>query len=91
MCRSIVLDNHPVDPAIKEHLRHQAVDEGHDSCSLDDDEINRLFDKNYSYLLRVFNHQGVQGIVNDFARLLKRQRRLTRFEVMEQLRALSML
>lgn len=91
MCRSIVLDNTPVAPAVKEHLRRQAVDEGHESCSLEDDEINRLFDKNYSYLLRVFNHQGVQSVVNDFAKVLKRQRRLTRFEVMEQLRALSML
>lgn len=91
MCRTIVLHKSPVDPAVKEHLRHHAVDEGHDSCSLEEDEINRIFNKNYSYLLRVFNHQGVQEIINDFARELKHNRRFTRFEVMEHLRALSML
>ena len=91
MCRSLVLNSEPVTPDIKEHLRHQAVDEGTEWCSLEEDEINRLFDKNYSYMMRVFNHRGVQSIVHDFARTLKDHRRMTRFEVLEQLRALTML
>ena len=64
---------------------------GADSCQLEDDETLRLFNKNYTYLHRVFNHYGVQSVVNDFAGELKRCRRMTRYDVIDHLRALSSL
>lgn len=91
MCRSVILDHTPVSADIKNYLRECVIEAGHDICDLEDDESGRLFDKNYMYLHRVFNHTGVQGIAHDFADVLKRRRRLTRMDVMEQLRALSML
>lgn len=91
MCRKVVLDNEAVDAEIKRFLRDFMLDEGKSTCDLDEEETARLFDKNYTYLHRVFNHHGVQGIAHDFANVLKRRRRMTRMEVIEQLRALSML
>lgn len=91
MCRWIVLEGDTLKPSMRQRLHDIVADEGRDTCALEDDEINRLFDKNYAYLHRVFNHQGVQSIAHDFARELKRQRRFTRAEIIEQLRALSML
>lgn len=90
MCRSIVHDNKPVAEEHRKAIREMVAEEGKESCGLDDDEISRVFDKEYSILLRVFNHQGVQGVAHDFADTLKRRRRLSRLEVLEQLRALSM-
>lgn len=92
LCRRLVLDNERTlaDETVGE-LQRLMLDEGRRSCSLDDDEISRLFNKNYSYLHRVFSHRGVQNVAHEFADTLMRSRRLTRNEVIEQLRALSML
>ena len=65
--------------------------EGSDSCSLDEDESQRLFDKNYNYLYRIFNHRGVHDVAHSFADALKRSRRMTRIEILEQLRGLRVL
>lgn len=92
MCRRMVLDREQaLDPDLRSQLRSLMIEVGHDSCSLDDDETSRLFDKNFTYLHRVFSHIGVQGVTRDFAEALKRRRRMTRMDVIEQLRALRML
>ncbi|MCM1347972.1 MAG: hypothetical protein NC338_01055 [Firmicutes bacterium] len=91
MCRSYVLDNRQLDPETKQLLLDHILLEGRDECNLDDDETRRLFDKNYVYLTRVFTHQGVQSVCHDFAGALKRRRRMSRLEILEQLRALQML
>lgn len=91
MCRNMVLDRTAVSAEIKDMLGKCVLDEGSSWCNLEEDETRRLFEKNYTYLYRVFNHRGVQEVVHDFANALKRRRRMTRLDVIEQLRALSML
>ena len=91
MCRAMVLDHGTVAEEKKRAVYNEVAAEGHDTCGLDDDEINRVFNREYTILHRVFNHQGVQGIAHDFADTLKRRRRMSRLEVLEALRALSML
>lgn len=91
LCRSLVLDHKELDGSLRSRLHDVIMEEGRDTCSLDDDETDRLFDKNYRYLYRIFNHQGVQGVAHDFADKLKRSRRLSRMEVIDCLRALNML
>ena len=91
MCRSIVRDRKPLSPAVRERLRRLSIEQGNESCSLDEDESGRLFDKNYTYLTRVFNHTGIGSVCHDFADTLKRRRRLTRHEILEELRALGMM
>ena len=91
LCRSLLLE-HAVPPKnIHDELRSLAVSEGTDTCALEADEIEHIFDKNYSYLTRIFSHRGVQSVANDFATALQASRRLSRLEVLEHLRALSML
>lgn len=91
MCRRIVLSHSQMDAETRQALRQLIVEVGKESCQLEEDETSRLYDKNYTYLHRIFNHMGVQSLVNDFADLLKRRRQLSRLEVMEALRALSSL
>lgn len=91
MCRSMVYHHKPLEPALRTRLHDIVAEEGHDVCALEDDEIERIFDKIYNSLYRVFNHRGVQEVADDFADTLKRVRRMTRMEVVEQLRALRML
>lgn len=91
LCRSYVLHREQVDDATRGELLSYLDEEGRETCSLESDEIERLFNKSYNYLHKVFNHVGVQGVVHDFARDLKAQRRMSRGEVIEHLRALRML
>ncbi len=91
VCRNIVLNRSFIGEKVKKQLFSYVEEEGKESCSLDNDEIRRLFDKNYDYIYRLFNHNGVQEIVHGFASRLKQQRKLSRADVIEGLRALSML
>lgn len=91
MCRSMVRNVKLVDDATRKLLLDIVTEEGQNSCSLDDDECARLFDKNYRYLYQVFNHRGVHDVAHSFADRLKRSRRLTRAEIIEQLRGLTIL
>lgn len=91
LCRSYVLHESSLDNKIKDELIKYLDEEGRETCSLDSDEVRRLFDKSFSYLNKVFNHSGVQSIAHDFARVLKNRRRMSRGEVIEQLQALHQL
>lgn len=91
LCRHIVKDRRELPTEVREYVHNIAREEGHDSCSLDDDEIDRLFDKNYNYLNRVFTHRGVQSVAHDFASTLLQRRTLSRLDVLELLDALRML
>lgn len=91
LCRNRVLRVTRVDDKVKKSLHDAVYEEGHNVCSLEDDEIDRLFDKNFNYLDRVFSNRGVQSVAHDFAALLRSRRVLSRAEIVEQLRALNML
>lgn len=91
MSRRMVLDGEPVTADMKQILERCVTDDAQHWCELQPDETHRLFEKNYTYLYRVFNHRGVQEVIHDFARTLKRRRRMSRLDVIEQLRALSMI
>lgn len=91
LCRHLVARRADVPEELVGLLRSLACGEGRQSCELDEDEVNRLFDKNYTYLRRVFSHHGVQSVAHDFAATLISRRSLSRHDVLEQLSALNML
>lgn len=91
LCRSIVLHNTKPDADMHRALLEAIVNEGTEACSLDEEESKQLFNKNFNYLYRVFNHRGIASVAHDFARKLKESRRLTRLEVLEELRGLRSL
>lgn len=91
LCRYMVNRRSQLPRELHDLLHDLAAGEGHDSCQLDDDEIDRLFEKNFNYLSRVFSHRGVQSVAHDFASTLLSRRTLSRHDVMEQLEALSMI
>ena len=89
MCRHYVLKHKGISPEIKTLLYNYLSEEGNLSCSLEKDEIQQMFDKAYNYYFRVFNHQGVQSIARDFVSHVKKYRKLTRNEMIEQLHKLQ--
>ncbi len=91
LCRHCVHRHAEVKREIVDTMLDYLIEEGQEACSLERDEVNNMFNKSYNYLYRLFNHRGVQGVANDFAAKLKQRRNLTVSEVVEELRALSML
>ena len=91
LCRKYVHSHTELGADEKDALMKCLEDEGRETCSLESDEVEKMFNKSYSYLHRVFSHAGVHSIAHDFAKALKLQRELSRAEVVEHLRALSML
>ncbi len=91
MCRSYVLRGRAISPTLTQTLKDTVAADGRESCQLDDDEIDSLFSRNFSYLHRLFTHSGVQSVARDFARTLSERRTLSRADVIDELRALSLL
>lgn len=91
LCRSIIYESKQPEAELTDYLRSLMIEEGSANCSLDEDETSHLFEKNCDYLTRVFNHHGVQSVAHEFAHALKARRSMTRMDVLEQLRALTML
>lgn len=91
LCRHLVSERQALPDSLRSYLYNIAVEEGREACSLDDDEIDRLFEKNINYLTRVFSHRGVQSVAHDFAATLLSRRSLSRLDVLEQLESLRML
>ena len=90
MCRKMVLDHGVLDRKRREELLDAAVADGQSLCQLDRDEVEPLFDKSYSYLMRVFGNREIQGAISAFVKQLQQRRTLTRGEVAELLQELNL-
>lgn len=91
LCRYYVHRREEITPELLKLVHEYLVDEGTDTCQLGEDEINTLFNKHFSYMQRLFRHQGVQTVVDDFARQLIKRRQMSINEIIECFQPLSML
>lgn len=91
MARSIVRLGQDVPSDLLETIRREIAEEGRDTCSLDDDEIDTLYDKTRSYMGRIFRNPRLHPAIDDFARTLSRRRSLTGSEIIDELRSLSII
>ena len=91
LCRTYVLEHKFINHKTKQHIFEYFIEEGNSTCSLEKDEVETLFNKNYDYLHRIFSHPEVQRIANDFAQHLSERRTLSQAEIIEALQALNML
>ena len=90
LCRKMVLDHGVLDRKHRDELLDAAVADGLALCQLDRDEVEPMFDKSYSYLMRVFSNRDIQRVIYDFAAQLRQRRSLTRTEVVELLQELDL-
>ncbi|MBD5249752.1 MAG: hypothetical protein HDS56_01060 [Barnesiella sp.] len=91
MCRDRVQNRLTVSSDLHKLIRSTAFDEGRDACGLDQDEFDRLFEKDFNYLNRLFSHYGVKNVADDFARSISSRRFLSHMEILDSLQALQML
>lgn len=89
LCRSSVHDASPLSNEKQQALRALIVEEGHERCSLEDDEIDVLYNRILRNLDRAFTHPGVASLARNLAETLQRRRRLSASEVFEILAVLN--
>ncbi|MBR1881779.1 MAG: hypothetical protein IJ808_01995 [Muribaculaceae bacterium] len=90
LCRKMVLDRGVLDRKQRTELLNAAVADGQALCQLDRDEVEPLFDKSYSYLMRVFSNADIRHAISAFAAQLKQRRTLSRADVAELLQELNL-
>lgn len=91
MCRSYVGNSAPLGTDTAAALRQLLHDEGHETCQLDSDETDIIYNKTYRYLDRVFTHHAVGAVARDLAARLQSRRRMTATEVFEVLMPITRL
>lgn len=71
---------------------HTAIlDEGRDSCGLEDDEIDALFNRMLSYSRRIFGNPRLHPAIEEFAHVISRRRVLSGHEIIDELRMLQLI
>ncbi len=83
ICRKMVLDHGYVNRKLRQQLLEAARTEGNDSCQLESDEVESLFDTDFSHLVKVFSNSSVHQAIAELARRLAETRSMSRFDVEE--------
>lgn len=89
MCRKMLLDKGNVDRKLRKKLLEAACEEGKASCQLDSDEVERIFDKSFSYLLQAFKNNNVRSVIADIVATLRERRSMSGCDMHEMLRTLQ--
>ncbi len=91
MARSVVRMHEEVPPELLAEVHTQILEEGRETCSLEDDEIDALFNKTLSYTRRIFGNPRLHPAIGEFARLLSQRRVLSGREIIDELHMLQLI
>ena len=89
MCRKMLHDKGVVDKKLRQALLDAACEEGKLSCQLENDEVERIFDKYFQYMLQTFKNRNVHTVIASMVERLKADRALSSCDVLEMLRSLN--
>lgn len=88
MARTIVLGGRMPSAQDLEEVREVVRQEGRDTCSLDEEESDVLFDKVLRHNLSLFENPRLHPVVSQLAEVITRRRRLSVFDLEEELELL---
>lgn len=91
MSRAMVRMHRDIPVEILGEVRKEILREGQDSCGLEEDEIDALFNRTLSYSRRIFANPRLHPAINEFARIISRRRTLTGNEIRDELRLLQLI
>lgn len=91
MARSLVRLHENVPENILEEIRNRIYEEGRETCELEDDEIDRLYNKTYSYMGRIFRNPRLYSAIEEFVRTISRRRTLSGMEINDELSMLNII
>lgn len=91
MSRSMVRMHRDIPVDILGAVHDEISREGKESCGLEDDEIDALFNKTLSYSRRIFANPRLHPAIDEFARVISRRRTLSGNEIREELHLLQLI
>lgn len=91
MSRAMVRMHRDIPVDILGEVHKEIVREGRDSCGLEEDEVDALFNRTLSYSRRIFSNPRLHPAINEFARVISRRRTLTGNEILDELRMLQLI
>lgn len=91
MSRSVVRLHKEIPMEILKSIRDEILEEGRDTCSLEEDEVDALFNKSLTYATRIFHNPRVHPAIDEFVRILSRRRTLSGNEIIDELHALQLI
>ena len=88
MARTLVRHGRPAGADVIETVRNLVREEGRDYCSLEEEEADLVFDKLLNHSLQLFHNPRLHPAVRELAGVLMRRRRLSVFDLAEELQLL---
>ena len=90
LARSLVRLKESAPDEIMKEIYSQVQEEGKDTCSLEADEIERLYDHALTRAMRIFRNPRVHPAIDELARILSLKRTLSGREVYDELHLLQL-
>lgn len=91
MAREMVRMHREVPADVISALRKDITLEGKESCSLDEDETEALFDRVNGYMRRIFRNERLHPAIDELVRVLSRRRTLSGSEIADELHLLQII
>lgn len=91
LARSLVRLKENVPEQVMRQIYEEVEREGKDTCSLEDDEIENLYNNALRRSQRIFGNPRLHPAIDEFARVISRRRLLSGMEIMDELHLLQLL
>ena len=91
LARSLVRLKENVPEQVMRQIYEEVEREGKDTCSLEDDEIENLYNNALRRSQRIFGNPRLHTAIDEFARVISRRRLLSGMEIMDELHLLQLL
>lgn len=91
LARSIVRMKSEAPKEIMDMIYSEVEREGRDTCSLEDDEIENLYNNALTRATRIFRNPRLHPAIDEFARVISRRRSLSGMEILDELHLLQLI
>ena len=89
--RSVVRMKHDAPQESLDAIYREVKAEGEETCGLEEDEINALYNNTLTLARRIFNNPRRHPAIEQFAGVLSRRRVLSGMEIQDELHALQLI
>ena len=91
LARSLVRLKEDVSSEILDTIYQQVELEGRDTCSLEEDEIEQLYNDVLTKARRIFRNPRIHPAIDEFAKVISRRRSLSGREIIDELHLLQLI
>lgn len=91
LARSVVRLKEEAPSEVMDEIYNEVEREGRDTCSLEEDEIENLYNNALKRARRLFHNPRLHPAIDEFARVISRKRHLSGMEIMDELHLLQLI